>query len=312
MSDDQTPPERFGIIEDESNEQYHASESTSHSKLEVLGDPDRGPARYKGQFILKNIPRQAPTEALDFGAAFDSMLLEKKEIHTVEPETYPAPASDKKDAPIIQKKWNNNATFCRDWYAAQVKKVVLTPGQIRLMEAMRAALPGNPDAEALLSQGKPQMTFRLKFRWFNVQVRLDKWHPNGLELSTGKITAPVIADMKTAEDEDQFMSNRKNFGYDRQDALYRRVVREVLADIAQVAIEKIPLPEFIFVVGFKSPPVDWKVFKLTDDDYKEAAKEVEDDLRYLHKCYAAGDWPGSLRGINLLPPLWRKAKKEIW
>ena len=321
----QAPAEQYGLIISEPIDRYHASQSCSHSKLEVLRDPDRGAARYLGTYITKNIPPFAGSDATDFGQAFDSMLLENTIVHISEPETYMGPESQKKDAPLIEKPWNNNAGICKEWHAQNAGKIVLTTGQIRLLEAMKLAVLNNPDAAALLtpaltatpeqmgnSGGMAQITFRAKFKWFAVQCRPDMWHPQGVDLSTGKIEGPVIADLKTAEDQDQFDKNRRNFGYDRQAALYRRVVREILADIAGVSINEIQPPEFYFVVVFKSAPVDSIVFKLGHEDMELADEENMSDLKYLHSCYEKGEWPGSLRGVQTLPPLWRKIKKDLF
>lgn len=309
---DAPQPTHFGVIEGEPISDYHATDACSHSKLEVFRDEDRGPRRYLETYITKTIPRQPTTAAMEFGQALDSLLLENNPVHVIEPETYLGAESQKKDAPMVAKPWNNNATACREWHAANSGKIVLTAGQIRLLEAMKLAVQANPDAAALLLEGKPQVTFRAKFRWFAVQVRPDKWHADGVEISTGEIAGPVIADLKTAEDLEMFLKNRKALGYDRQAALYRRVVREILADLAGVRIDEIPPPEFYFVVAYKSAPVDTQVFKLSDDDMAIADRECMEDLKYLHRCYEKGEWPGALRGITMLPAVWRKERKEIW
>lgn len=317
--------QRLGIIRGEPIGEYHSQDATSHSRLEVLRDPDRGAARYLGTYILKNIQPFTGSEATDFGSAFDSLLLEGIEVHICEPETYLGPESQKKDAAMIHKPWNNNAKICQEWYEANRGRIVLTAGQIRLLEAMKLAVENNPDAAVLLTPerqptperagncgGLAQITFRAKFKWFAVQCRPDMWHPQGLTLSTGKIDSPVIADLKTAEDMAQFEKNRKNFGYDRQAALYRRVCREILADMAGVPVSEIEPPEFFFVVVFKSAPVDSIVFKLTEEDMGIADQECMEDLKFLHARYETGEWPGSLRGVQTLPLLWRKNRKDIW
>lgn len=305
------PPYEYpcGMIRNEPNAVYHASDSAGHTKLEVLRDPDRGPLRYFMQYVAKTLPPHAAADHFDVGSAFDTLLLEGESAFA--------------DRVVILPDDFNGRTNAGKAMLAGARatgNIVLDQDEYKLVLTMFEAVRKNPHASALLTGGQTvnsggvaQLTFRTRFEKFTVQVRPDWWNHEGITLpGTEVATGPFIVDVKTAEDLDRFLKNRVNFGYDRQAALYRQIVRMVLADIAEVHIEEIQAPAFFFVVVFKTAPVDSMVFELTPDDMGAAMDEVENDLRLLRRCYARNEWPGSPRGIHTLPTPKRWKGKDIF
>ena len=57
----------------ETNEQYHANDAISHSKLELFR---RRPISYYRRFIAKTVARPEPTEAFRLGSAAHCAVLE--------------------------------------------------------------------------------------------------------------------------------------------------------------------------------------------------------------------------------------------
>jgi hypothetical protein len=292
----------LGMLANEPIEVYHGSDSAGHTKLEVLRDPDRGPLRYFMQFVAKTLPRPEPKSHFEVGSAFDCLLLEgERAFHervAILPPDY------------------NGRTNAGKAMMAQFRdsgKIVLDTEEHALVLAMFGAVQKNPHAVALLSAGAPQMTFRAAFRACSVQVRPDWWNHEGVTLpGEPEPLGPYIVDVKTAEDLDRFIRNRVDFGYDRQAALYTLIVRHVLADVAQVHVDEIPAIPFFFLVVFKTAPVDTLVFRLSDDDMGTAADEVMNDLLLLQRCSERNEWPGSPRGIHVLPTPKKWKEKDIF
>lgn len=291
-----------GMIKGEDIKLYHASDSAGHTKLEVLRDPDRGPLRYFMQYVSKTLPPPAAKSHFDVGSAFDILLLEGEPAFAERVAVLPDDFNGRT---------NVGKALLEQHRAAG--KIVLDGDEHRLVLAMMEAVRRNPDFVALLSAGAPQITFRTQFAKFSAQVRPDWWNHEGVTLpSGGPPVGPYIVDVKSAEDLDRFLRNRVDFGYDRQAALYRDVVRMVLADIAGVHPEEIPAPEFFFGVVFKTAPVDAIVFRLSDDDLGTAADEVREDLLLLKRCYERNEWPGSPRGVHTLPTPKKWKGKDIF
>jgi hypothetical protein len=295
------------IITGESIDAYHKSGCIGHSLLETFRDSDRGPARFFGQHIAKTIPREPATSAMDIGNAIDALVLEKRTDFIEHPQIYLGPESTKKDAPLTEKPWNWGANTCKAWGAAQTAKIILHPDEAALVRQMHAAVQANPVSAALLSKGEAQLTFRYNFGPFKVQVRPDWWNREGITLPDGTTLPPYLVDLKSAEDMGQFLKNRRAYGYGRQAALYREVVRMVLADIGGMPIEEVAPPDFLFCVVFKTAPIECVIFRESEAEIAEATNEVIDDLRRLKKCYAENVWPGSPAGISTLPELYRRA-----
>jgi hypothetical protein len=295
-------------------EVYHANDCVGHSRLEVFRHPDRGPARYHGQYIAKTIPGFQGSTATEFGQALDSLVLEKKRIFKPHPTTYMGKDGNKAAAPLVEKPWNWNANDCKAWREQNKDFVILSPDAgdpdgAPNVDACNFAVQANPIAAALLGAGEAQLSFRYDFGPFRVQVRPDWWNKDGVTLPDGTKLPNYIVDLKSAADADQFERNRRSLGYDRQAALYSELVRMVLADTGGIHLEEVPQIPFFFLVVYKSAPVQAVVTVLDKRDLIDATEQVIGDIRRLKEAYTSGKWPGVPEGIVTLPSLdWRRAK----
>lgn len=286
---------KTGIIRGESIADYHATDCVGHSKLEIFRDADRGPARYRGLYIDKTIPREHATAAIDLGNVVDALVLERKSIFVELPQTY-------QDEKGVEKKFTMASNTCKaivDGIEAR-GLIPLKIDDANLAREMFNAVQANAAIKSLLSAGEPQVTMRAKLGAFSVQVRPDWWNPNG-ELGA------YIVDLKTAEDMAAFLKNRRAFGYDRQAALYREVARLCMAEATGTPIHEVVAPAFFFAVVFKSAPVQAACFQISDEDMAIATDEVTDDLRKIKRAYESNEWPGVADGIVTLPKMWRAA-----
>lgn len=291
----------LGLIRGEPIASYHATDAVGHGKLETFRDADRGPARYYGQYVAKTIPPREATDAMDIGQALDSLVLEKKTVFDALPLTYMGAESKKAGAPLVEKPWNMNSHTCQA-IDASIRARGLIPlhaDDARLVWQMRDAVMANETAAALLSAGEPQVTMRHQLGRFAVQVRPDWFCEDGQHR--------YLCDLKSAEDMDQFLKNRRAYGYSRQAALYREVARLVLADMGCMPPDLVAAPDFFFIVVFKTAPIQCAVFCDSPAEMEAAKNEVVDDLRYLKRCYETNNWPGVHAGVGELPDIWRKA-----
>lgn len=72
------------------------------------------------------------SEAKDYGNLIDCLLLTPesfKDRYSIKPDTYPAEPT-KKGGEVIQKPWNGNSTWCRDWIALQGDKTVISGAEL--------------------------------------------------------------------------------------------------------------------------------------------------------------------------------------
>ena len=70
-----------GIIHNEPIEIYHASDATSHSKLETLRDRDRGTLKYFAQYVAKTAAPREHKDCYDVGNGIDALLLEGSDAY---------------------------------------------------------------------------------------------------------------------------------------------------------------------------------------------------------------------------------------
>ena len=122
------------IIEGMSYEDYAARPGVNASLLKIVDQYSLAHARAYMDGTFK-----PESDALDFGKAFHSHMLEGKTEYVITPETYPH-SGDK--AKGIEKgdpaPWNSNAKFCKQWAESQTQ-TILTAVQHEKLLAMSAA-----------------------------------------------------------------------------------------------------------------------------------------------------------------------------
>lgn len=184
----------------------------------LLWDFDKNPWRWK------NGPAKEVTAPMKWGSLVDCMALTPhffEEQYVITPETYKAPASAKKDAELIDKPWNWNATACQEWWAAQDREVITFADHQAAQKAV-AALVGNPSIKDVLSDAKTQVALRLDYEALpGIVVPL-----KGLLDIVPSLSSPwsnALVDLKEVgrlDDADQISRTIHNFGYHVQAALY--------------------------------------------------------------------------------------------
>ena len=261
------------VVDGMPEEVYHADPvvggSLSQSRLKLLLDPGT-PAGFR--WASDNPPE--PKREFAAGHAAHALVLGVG-LRLVEV-----------DAPD----WRTAAARAMRDEAYAAGAVPVLSKQLRQVEDMAAALASHPDAAAVLTE--------CPARELSMFAHLSEW-PVWLRGRFDMVGDGVAGDYKTTVEggahPDAFTRKLFDYGYDLQDATYRRI-----SDELGLGVE-----DLWFVVQEKEPPYLVGVYQL-DPEYRRIGRTrltlaVE---RYL-ECVESGMWPGYAAGRSLLsPPPW--------
>lgn len=130
-------------------EKYHAPQAERGAREFVMSSSAlrsvfvKCPAAWRMGWTLES------SDALEYGSLFDCLVLTPELFaarYVVQPSTYMADGTKKND-PQTEKSWNNNATFCRDWRAAQKDSGKIVISKSELADAQAAVHRLNADAQ---------------------------------------------------------------------------------------------------------------------------------------------------------------------
>lgn len=281
MVTNETPePIALGIHDGMPEEQYHAIDACSSTRLNAL--------KRSAIHCLKIIHDPIDSEALLLGSATHCAILEHASFGRryaygpdVDGRTKEGKAA-KADAQIL---------------AAREGKRLL-PAKCRdQIDGMAAAVLEHPAASALIARIRAtERTILWRDALHNnllCRARLDGWCPD----------IGTVIDIKTTTDAspEAFAASAWKWGYWRQAAFYRRAAAAVgLAahNSVIIAIEK----ELPFAVG---------VYRLHPDAIRDAAVELEELIEHYEECTRTDQWLGySTEVEDLNMPAWAKARAE--
>jgi hypothetical protein len=270
----------------ETNEQYHANDAISHSKLELFR---RRPISYYRRFVAKTLARPEPTEAFRLGSAAHCAVLEPTTFwgrYALRPEG-------------IDRRTKEGKIAFAEFEAEHAGKTIITQEENNAVCEMVVAARLHPLASELLAAGSPELSWRVEpAGGMALQCRTDWFNPAGCELSSGR---PYVADLKTVEslDADAFRNFERacfNFGYHRQAGFYLPLITEIIGS---------PVFDFYFIVVEKAEPYGVAVYRLSDAATARGHDETITDLIRLQACIKDQQWPNlpnDLREIGL--PKW--------
>jgi exodeoxyribonuclease VIII len=270
----------------ETNEQYHANEAISHSKLELFR---RRPISYYRRFIAKTVARPEASEAFRLGSAAHCAVLE--------PDAFWARYALRPEG--IDRRTKAGKEEFAKFEAENIGKTVIDQGEAGSVREMTAAVNSHPLASQLLAAGSPELSWRVSpVNSLALQCRTDWFNPAGCELSQGR---PYVADLKTVEslDADAFRNFERacfSFGYHRQAGFYLPLITEITGS---------PVFDFFFIAVEKVEPFGVGVYRLSDAAIARGQDETVSDLIRLKSCQDSQQWPNlpnDLREIGL--PKW--------
>lgn len=263
-------PGEIGIIHELPMAAYRSAPGVAESDLQTLL---RSPAEFhRGE-------RKDPTEDMQFGTLFHSLLFSgNADFHTA-PEYYPAPESSKKDAPTINKEWNWNANHCKAWRESHQDKPIIPrhgPNSAAWLKAMALKVEAHPVAKDFISRLSPEVSV---FSRNSDYPTLVKGRLDGL--IRGETT--IVVELKTTRDASTAAFSREILkrGYYRKAAWYRMLLHEM----------RISPMEFWFVAVEKGDHPRVNVRQLAERAMDKGDLDNDDAMTLLQRCRMANFWP---------------------
>jgi hypothetical protein len=234
---------------------------------------------------------QETSDAMDFGSLLDCLSTTPEKLwdkFAIQPATYPA--EGKKGEPPTDKKWNNNATFCKEWIAKAESEGKTVISQKMFDEAQLAfnSLKANEAIASLINDSARQVL--IVADWKDEATGLTVPFAALLDLvppSDHPTWGKCLADIKTARNGNPASWARvcDDSGYDVQAAIYFDIYKaarpnEDRTDFVHIVQENtFPFHVVSPPPAFSSEFLDWGRLK-----YKNA-------LRKYCQCLATGIWP---------------------
>lgn len=298
-----SPTFTTGIYHDIPAEEYHAANGVSNSQLKHLNPPAR--------FPVAMATKTEPTPFMRMGTLVHAAILEPDKPFpaiTVQPETYPAPAThaDVKAGKIAAGeplKWSNNAKWCKGWYAAQKQagQDVMSAQEFGVLNGCVKALTDDPWASRSLSVGEGE-----------VSVFAPLTLPSGREvlrrMRLDWVRPPVIYDIKVVQEGNGSREAFEKLAFERryhvQAAYYMDGWNNVVCTSDQVEA-------FVFFVVERKEPFLVSRFEVAFDSEVANAGRAQyiQDLETFMDCNESGVWPGYPPGFQPLGlPGWARRK----
>ena len=226
------------VIKDLPNEEYHKRKEVGKSDLDKI---NKSMAHYFA-------PRKDPTEKMEFGSAFHSMILEPNKFHDLYAK---GPVEDKRSRKI--------------WEEARAEnpgKTLLKVKEWDALHKMKEETEKHPRFSAYFEKGEPEVSVFWDMQDVGCKCRPD-WLINDGE---------YIIDLKTSADasEEGFPRAINNFRYHVQDAWYTVGVKRALG---------VSRPEFVFIVVENDEPYSIGIYVLNQASKDEGWQVADRNLR---------------------------------
>lgn len=271
-----------GVRKNLSHADYLEAPGLSRSILKHMA---RSPAHFK--FALEN--PEPPTDAQILGEIIDLAILEPSKLekaYWLRPETY-----ENKKGEV--KKWNGNATECKDWLGAHEDRHVIRVHEQEMVIAVRKAVLEHPSAKAALKDGDRKVCLFVKDPDTGILLKCE------IDLLSGN----AIVDLKSTDDAsvDGFARSVAKFGYDVQAAFY--------LDICNwLGLGK---EFFVFIAVEKEPPYAVAVYELDEESIQVGRSKYRRWLNLFNYCSEMNEWPAYPDDIiRLSLPMWAKRQEE--
>jgi hypothetical protein len=275
---DQEPQMMHGCYENLENETYHAIKS--HISRSMLMDFMRSPYHYFWNHEVKEKVQREETDAMIFGSAFHTIVLEWLEFnnrYAVEPTKVLL-----KD--VGREKYDEYKAQCEE--LEKTNKIILTADTYKKLHDMKVSLYHNDKISNLLIGGVNESSYFWKdeHSGFLLKCRPDILHEN------------MIIDLKTCADASPrgFQSSMIAGGYHIQGAMIRDGVREItgrdIPNFICIAIEKTyPYATGIYMIDEFALEVGQQKYKQALLDLK-AAKESNSFTDYGIQTIGLPKW----------------------
>lgn len=273
----------YGMIRGESNGDYHGKGCVSASTIK---DFIKRPSLYWFRHVAK-LEKKEASDAMRFGSSFHEFILEPekfKETHAFLPPSFNGRTKEGKELKSS---------------IEESGKIILEQSDYETLIKLRSSIQSNKLASILLTNGEPEISWRIDCGLFAMQSRTD-WFiesandaqvsalkKHGIKIEVGQ---SIIIDLKTTQDLDDWsLDNYGNsiwkFGYHLQLAFYLAVVNEIRKREGKEIVR-----HFLFVVVEKQSPYECAVVPLTERSFGLAQSQLKPTLAMLSECYRTGKW----------------------
>jgi len=265
-----------GIFPSVPYEEYDSWPFVRKSHLWILSS--RTPAHYH---YLVNNPDEFDKEHFLIGHATHTAVLEPElfdKTFTTRPETYTNTKGE-------EKKWNANATVCKDYIAEHKTSglVLLSPDQHELCQRLRDAAYADPFVKELLDASEKEVSIVWNDEKTGLTIK------NRMDIYAA--SAGIFADFKTegkSADVRLFGATSYRYGYHFQCALYK-------AGLEQVSEVEIGNP--ILIAAEKYAPYLIAHYEVEQEEITCGKVQYEIALNRLLECEKTGRWPGYNPGL---------------
>ncbi len=191
------------------------------------------------------------------------------------------------------KKWNGNATACKDWIAARQDRPIISQEHYTDVLGMADAIRRHPAAALALKTGKAEQSLFCEDPDTGLQ----------LKCRADWLSGNAIVDLKTCQDASPmgFAKCVANFGYDIQAAFN--------LDLANIL--GLGKAHFIFIAAEKEPPYAVGVYQLDQESIEVGRSKYRRLLSCYLQCVVDDKWPAYSSNIEFLSlPMWAQRAEQ--
>ncbi len=257
-----------GVIADLDIEEYHCSPGVSRSGLVAF---KRSPLHYWHEHLRDDRKKREPTEAMVFGNAFHSWILESHTFHN----RYRAYTKTERRSKAGRQYYESERLA-----AAFSERILISMEDCEQIKQMGYAIDNHPVANALIQDAKYEQSFYWKDNDTGI---LCKCRPDILQNN-------YVADLKTTTDASQrnFEYEVKKYSYDLQAAMIHEGIKNTTGEF---------IDDFVFIAIEKEPPYAVGVYQLDKAMLQQAVLDFHELLVRFAECQQKKEWPGYEMGI---------------
>lgn len=250
--------------------------------------------------------REETTKEMGYGDLLDCLLFTPVDFpvrFVVAPDTYPAKGK-KKDDPEIQKPWNRNADYCREWEEVQSGTVIKVE-QLQSAQNAKAVLLKDPAIKSMIRASDHQTLITAEYEDRDTRLTV---HLKGLvDIAPGNEISEYdkcLADFKTCNSAHPIVWAKEvnKYGYDMQSALY--------LDIWNAATGE-DRCEFRHVLQENFPPYQIGKRILSQEFLNIGRAKYQSALRLYCQCLATDTWPNYETGNEVIDG-WSITQPDQW
>lgn len=275
---------KTGVITGMPFEDYKVAHGINQSSLKKLA---RSPAHLK--YALEHPEPSTPDQVM--GTILHTAVFEPEKLETschVKPSTYTNSKGE-------TKKWNGNATECRDWIASRSKDFPIIPqADFSSVLMMRDSVFNHPAASLALTTpgGKAEQSLFVEDPDTGLQLKAR------LDFASGN----CIVDLKKCQDAspDGFTRTVAAYSYALQCAFYLDVCK----------LLGLPFEHMIFICVESEPPFCCAAYELDAESIEIGRSQYSRLMGKYLECIVADRWDGYSKNVERLSlPAWSKKQE---